>query len=64
MPDRSGGDSVLQVGDCAWGYNPTTSKILIVEKLLTIAAGRKGKLTSNRKSGQGSSWTIASAEEI
>jgi hypothetical protein len=45
MPDRSKvmihtkwDTLALQVGGWAWGYGPTPSKALTVEKLLTIAA--------------------------
>jgi hypothetical protein len=39
---------------------PTPWKTLTVDKLLTIAARRK---ESNRKRGQGSSWTVEPEEE-
>jgi hypothetical protein len=49
-----------------WGLGvgltaPPRKKALTVAKLLTVVAGRK---KSNRKRGQGSSWTVAPLELI
>jgi hypothetical protein len=67
MPDRSKmmiqtkrNTLALHVGGWGGVDGPTPYKALTVEKLLTIAAGRK---ESNRKRGQGSSWTVAPEEE-